>query len=117
MHRNDWMICLSHILDGVGKLAFGLILAKVTRNFLFRNDFIGVESMMEAKGMNILFWKSLCAYTFASFLTYSFLKDSLSERYLVDLAYEYKYNFKNDLTSAKVDSLLNDLCDRRFNQN
>lgn len=46
METQDWMLCFTHTLDIVGFIGLGLFLAKVTKNFLFRTDFIGIEHLL-----------------------------------------------------------------------
>ena len=107
MEKQDWMLCFSHTLDIIGFIGLGLFLAKVTKNFLFRTDFIGIEHVMQSKGFNIYFYKALFAYSTASIFTYCSLRNIVQERYMVDLAYEYKFNFQNDLSGSGIDEMIN----------
>lgn len=58
--------------------------------------------------------KSMAAYSVAGVIIYNSLGSIMKEEYLVDLAFEYKYNFNKGLTCQQSDLLLNKLCVSRF---
>lgn len=54
--------------------------------------------------------KSIAAYSAAGVVTYHAVDRIMHEEYLVDLAFEYRYNFDRTLTCKECDPLLNGLC-------
>jgi hypothetical protein len=56
------------------------------------------------------------AYSVAGLMTYSSASTILKEEYLVDLAFEYRYNFNKNLECKECDGLLNELCEWRFGE-
>ncbi len=58
--------------------------------------------------------KSMFAYSLAGIITYNAVNRVMKEEYLVDLAFEYRYNFNKALTCKECDSILNPLCQERY---
>lgn len=52
-----------------------------------------VETMMEAKDLDVKFWKALFAYTTTFSIGFSYLKSIIPGMYIKDLAFEYLPNY------------------------
>ena len=114
MEINDWKIVTAKIINIVGLNCLAFFAGAIFRSFLFKHEFITIESLLETYSMNIKFWKSLVAYSSCLYLAYRESKATLDQRFLVDMAYEYKYNFRADLNGTGIDELINEMCSSRF---
>ena len=95
MQERDWKVCMSKVID----IGFGLLttlaMAKFSRMILFRTEFVIIEDFMENFAYDVRFWKAILAYSGSFYLGYTYLKSTLSEIHLFDLALEYQPHFSN----------------------
>ena len=98
MNFDDWCICFSKIIDVSLLLALTLFMARISRFFLFKYEFIMAESIMQSYNLNINFWKTIFAYGASAYLGFRQYKIAMNRKFLEDLAFEYKYNFSNELS-------------------
>jgi hypothetical protein len=69
-----------------------------------------MEMALQSSPFSSRWLKSLFAYSVATTATYKAVTRIMREEYLVDLAFEYRYNFEKGLTCKECDPLLNALC-------
>jgi hypothetical protein len=110
MTKTDKNVCFSKMIDFGLTLATGLFFGSFLRRILFRIEFPFLEMALERSVFSPRWVKSLASYSIAGVTTYTAVGRIMREEYLVDLAFEYRYNFKKNLTCQECDELLNKLC-------
>lgn len=110
MTATDRNQCLSKVADFTLTLAVGLLCGSFLRRILFRIEFPFMEMALQRSPFSSRWLKSLFAYSVATTATYNAVSRIMREEYLVDLAFEYRYNFEKGLTCKECDPLLNALC-------
>ena len=110
MTTTDRNQCLSKVADFALTLATGLFCGSFLRRILFRIEFPFLEMALQRSAFSSRWLKSLFAYSTAGVMTYQAVSRIMKEEYLVDLAFEYRYNFERGLTCRECDPLLDKLC-------
>jgi len=110
MTVTDKKICASKLLDLGFTLITGLLFGSFLRRALFRIEMPFFDMAFERGLFSSRWLKSVAAYSVAGLLVYNAITPIMKEEYLVDLAFEYKYNFNKNIRAPEVEPLLDELC-------
>ena len=100
MLKQDYQIVKSRWIDLAVLAAGTLVLGRFFRVFLFRQELINIQTFMEARNMDVKFWKAFTAFTLVGLIGLKQMTNIYKQPFLADLAVEYSPNFadKKELT-------------------